>query len=1127
MGGQGYLQVNESRISVANVDAAYEALESAVTNRTYNFGELRLDKNNKLEIINNHKNTFIFHRNNTVTSAEENRRVREAAFAILDARFGSGADADTLALVKTFLCGDEIIAEQPLTRDEVANMIKLLKGMPRGADKTIEFLRTSYGVKHGLLDTQANSTLGAFTRAGENRISKNIMRSNLEFQKAQKAAFLGKFMNPPDGRPLNDGQILKNVFRFALTSPSATPLTRLIASLLDPSTLEKVDNVKDYFMKAAVKCTRDLIGEKPGGRDFLLIMSRQYRSNILAKLGGDKEVIQSRLCGDSGSANSRMQKLAFEGMAKDGKWWQQFAADCVRNNPGFGKRLKGDIANLVAPPDADPEPRKAFSSIADTFALKGDQDNRFQHVWEAGIKKVLSAYRYSGGDLAKTRAALADLRTMVDDSIKAVDREKQQLAPGSREALRLVKRESVRSDANTLVGFLEGLLKGENVGHAKQFLNYLAFGSQLEDSMPERIEQVESAMIESWMSRRSDGLIAESLKKHFETDVGQKLQQLKASRDGNNADGAKRALDGLIDECATQVEDFAKSMFGKLAFWGDYTGGRSPLYVAVDEGASTLVDEYRRRSDDELVTASDLGKYPNEDQLALKKRLADERRAQFADVRHVFFGRQKEADLQKMRQQESDRIAQAVSSYGETSTTRLKGFYELFKKLEKDKAMPEMREMHVRHEKLEVELDNAIDRTRNKEDILGTQQAIIDELKQIPQQGENKVDIGDTLELIMNATCAGGETDDVDSILGHIRIAPSYVFGAFTGKGIEEKNAQILSDVYDHCQKAFGMSKAEVGMFVDPAAVAIIAGKFGDNITRHLSYVHNDGNHDQRISQPGGQMLDMVMQCVIAKAKSVYEKSSGDKPAQNAAQTLLWKIASAVTAAGNMLGPLDEFAADRGLKSLTADCRKQVEQDITQRKKHVEDKQKEDLAPNSDPFSKINQLLGERLGKLEIRGQLKSGAMTEYKSVSGKENGEGIQDFSKWKEVTSKGKTNVGLDQTSQKFDRRADEATLFWNRTRSFLWSLDRLVATLEKCGVCRRSSDASKVLTVGIPKPTNLDSASRAFVEKVKGRFGGKAIFSEKKKVDENRFRQLVGTFGGSHGSVRRDFSMSFNFN
>ena len=108
--GQGYLQVVDKKISVANVEAAYEALSGAVENRAYNFGELRLDKNNKLEIINNYKHTFVFHGNNTITSAADNQNVREAAFAILDAKFKGTVDADTLALVRNFLCGDKTIA---------------------------------------------------------------------------------------------------------------------------------------------------------------------------------------------------------------------------------------------------------------------------------------------------------------------------------------------------------------------------------------------------------------------------------------------------------------------------------------------------------------------------------------------------------------------------------------------------------------------------------------------------------------------------------------------------------------------------------------------------------------------------------------------------------------------------------------------------------------------------------------------------------------------------------------------------------------------------------------------------------------------------------------------------------
>ena len=274
MGNVYSITVNNGRVAVSDQDKAYAALEKAVVGRNYNLGELRLGSDNKFEIINNHK----ILKNNVRTKAADNMAVRQAVYEVLSQKFSARTTPNTtLDSVKKFLFGDAVIANQPLTRDEVKNMITLLKSGGKGdGDSTESYLRESYMLKHGISDGRINSSLLSYTQAGKNVISKNVLEAAKSAEKERENTFIDTLAIELKGRPgMTSAQLMQRVWgHFLVQSPSQDVDARcVLASMNDPGKLSKGKcSVEAYFKDAVVNFVQQSIRRQKGGVEFLADM---------------------------------------------------------------------------------------------------------------------------------------------------------------------------------------------------------------------------------------------------------------------------------------------------------------------------------------------------------------------------------------------------------------------------------------------------------------------------------------------------------------------------------------------------------------------------------------------------------------------------------------------------------------------------------------------------------------------------------------------------------------------------------------------------------------------------------------------------------------------------------------
>lgn len=129
-------RVNENVVTVTNAERALDELSKLVENRKYNLGELILDDKGRLKIINNHESAcggkFSFFSNDTITTSEENFRVRQAVQGVIDGMMRNGDVADSCKAgvykeISERLTGNAY-KHLPLSRREVCAYIKILRG---------------------------------------------------------------------------------------------------------------------------------------------------------------------------------------------------------------------------------------------------------------------------------------------------------------------------------------------------------------------------------------------------------------------------------------------------------------------------------------------------------------------------------------------------------------------------------------------------------------------------------------------------------------------------------------------------------------------------------------------------------------------------------------------------------------------------------------------------------------------------------------------------------------------------------------------------------------------------------------------------------------------------------------
>ena len=1099
MSASGYsINVKGKNVSVTDFAAAYDDLSRAVLNRNYNFGELRIGKNGRLEIINNHKHTF-FHSNDTTTTRDENKRVRQAVYDILKTKFDKNESDAVLAHVKEYLCGDANIASQPLTRDEVKNMIKVLGGnmnvgsAGRYDDDALSFLRKSYELKHGVAVLTDGSLLGKFITAKENRVSANVMSAIKEGKKARKTELLQslkELSSDPAERadPKYKDKVLSKVWSYCLSSAYDVEGwgSRLaFKSYGDGSKLDKDCDPVAFFRAAVVKGTLKTL--KSQKLLPLLENMRNMRTaspNIKYLKGMRFKSLSPFLNGPLAFSNeiSNIKKSKADSMIKESDGWkkliddfigpeivneapkkeqyereeqyerdkEQYERDAIRRNVRC--MLANDIRAIWTDKD-DFGKTLSDTERVDQIAVSGHLDN--EH-WNAA-DRLVNGIVEKGWGREKIGEELERIKGELNTGRHALDEGKADMSKIE------IRAEEFRLDAmEAVVTLMESFLKPENEAMGKKFLPFLALSRykfENVDARPTKKDEIDKQLVEELIDSDECGkYIADTFKADLDKAVNEFV----------NGGFEENALDQLENTCIQKLDAFYTNELEDLELLEDGkapdSGGR--IYRAIRDESNRIVREYQSLSDDDLVSKRDLSGVEEDKRETRKAELAKERRAKFEAPHVRAFGSGNGVD-------EGD--AEVIGKDAVRQYKKLAGAFKDFQMKDAENLDGDL-------------MDLSRSATEYKDVKEKAQNTIIERINDIVKDDK----VAGVLDLLKKASPFMSDYDDTGNVaLGHTPIYLMDFNAAFSGEDSVKVNTNKFSVVYEKCEALMGMSKDEIRLLIDPVAVAFIT----------------SGNLDEN-SLVSDNHLDRIMQYAIVKAKAIHDenyapnavaKFTGDAKKftdddKKIADEFLWKMQTAVNVANGQMAPFKSLLKHSLLDKLSKFNPDTVEKKL---KNWLEKPDRLNLSDEGRRVLRLTKLLSSAKHDQNAGNKFYN---EKVKGIGG---------------IKHDKKTTVSLGQNAylEAPAVRARKGLMFWQDMYQFLRRIDRMQA----------------VMGNGISEPSGLSRESRKFIEGAEKRFGGKRAIEtgeNEVEVNEDRFLELFVT--GSNGKAGDNYSgiLSFDF-